>query len=310
MVNYPKQVLEQLMTLLQLYELPEEMTSVFRDVSHNDLATAVSQFLFHHGPKIGVRGWGDIIQGIRDGGVDAIWNCHVGEGSVRLGVQVKSHGDFERGKGESFRRAVLAQLTESRQMKLSALLLGLCADMTSSSQREMCRGLQADVGKMTDEYVTVVSPTKMAGIWKWSLGLQAEPLEQMRDAGYAWLTAIYDSLGNLNQNSWGKGTGGDWSHRRKTTVRVGETITISAVAVSAAVGDTQYRFSVQRSGRSFEIRQDWSTESTWTWGVAQADIGRNVAAMISVRRQKDYYQFDDADDYTYAVYDVLPAKRD
>ncbi|HUU20157.1 MAG TPA: substrate-binding domain-containing protein [Sedimentisphaerales bacterium] len=34
-----------------------------------------------------------------------------------------------------------------------------------------------------------------------------------------------------------------------------------------------------------------------------------LVVMISTRRVKDYYQFNDADDYTYAIYDVLPSKR-
>jgi hypothetical protein len=269
---------------------------------------SINKFLFHHGPAIGISGWGDNIQGIRDSGVDAVWNCHLLGTDIKVGVQIKSYGDFEGGRDESFRRTVLAQITESRQMKLSVLVLGLCADLTSASQREKSRGLLADIERMADKYVVAVAPEKMAGIWRWSLGLRTEPLDQMREAGYAWLTAIYDSLGNLNQNSWGKEPGGAWSHPKTTTVRVGQQIHFTAIAVSPVPGDIQYRFSVQRSGRSFETRQSWSPNPSWVWGVISADIGRHVVVMVAVRRTKDYYQFGDADDYTYATYDVLPMK--
>jgi len=302
-------IVRQLMTLVQLYELSEEATSSFHGTQHDQLVDTLNEFLFYHGPAIGIKGWGDNIQSMRDGGVDAVWNCHGQSASIKLGIQIKSPNDFERDEDVSFRRTVLAQIAESRQMDLSKLILGLCADLTSKSQREKCRGLLADIARMTDEYVLAIAPTKMAGIWRWSLGLQTEPLDQIREAGYAWLTAIYDSLGNLNQNSWGKGTGGGWSHPKTTTVRVGQQVLLSAIAISPVPEDIQYQFSVQRSGQSFEVRQDWSPNPNWTWNVVQADIGRGVVVNISVRRVKDYYQFNDTDDYTYAIYTVLPMKQ-
>jgi hypothetical protein len=301
------QIAKHLMTLIQLYEVPEEMTANFRELAHDQLVDAVNRFLFHHGPAIGIRSWGDCIQGLRDKGVDAVWNCHGDDTDIRLGIQIKSHGDFERTEGDSFRRYVFAQITESHQMNLSCLLLGLCADLTSKSQREKCNGLLADVKSMKDNYVIDVAPRKMAGIWKWSLGLQMEPLAQIEEAGYAWLTAIYDSLGNLNRNSWGKGSGGNWSHPRATVIRVGQQIHLSAVAISPRPGILECRFFGERSKRN--LFRDWSPDPFWTWDVSDHDIGKGITIHVSVRRVKEYYQYNDADDYTYAIYDVLPKKQ-
>ena len=125
--------------------------------------------------------------------------------------------------------------------------------------------------------------------------------------GYAWLAVVYDSLGNRNLNSWGKNNTGDWSDSKATTLRVGHRVNLRAIGHCSVSSKLEYRFSLQRSGRSFQIHQDWLPDPDWTWVVENLDIGREVCVMISVRRKKDYYQFGDADDYTYAVYEVLPA---
>lgn len=113
---------------------------MLKGISHDDIVNATKQFLFHHGPAVGFSGWGDIIQGLRDSGVDSVWHC------------------------------------------------------------------------------------------------------------------------------------------------------------------------VQHSGKSFKIRRDWSENPSWTWHVQDKYIGRCVCVMISIRRQKSYFQFNDSDDYTYVTYDVLPCK--
>jgi len=161
---------------------------------------------------------------------------------------------------------------------------------------------------MQDGYVYVVSPEKVLGLWQWWQRIDLKTLDQIREAGYAVLTVIYDSLGNRNQNSWGKGQGGDWSHAKRTVVRAGDVVDISAVAVSPESELPEYHFAVQRSGRSFETRQDWASTPDWIWNVTADDIGKHVVVKVAARQKKSYYQFRDADDYTYAVYDVLPAK--
>lgn len=54
----------------------------------------------------------------------------------------------------------------------------------------------------------------------------------MREAGYPWLTAMFNSLVNLNLHLWGKGTGGDWSNPKTTTIRSGQEVTFQAIAIS------------------------------------------------------------------------------
>jgi hypothetical protein len=130
--------------------------------------------------------------------------------------------------------------------------------------------------------------------------------EELRKAGYAWLTIVSDSIGNRNMNSWGKGQGGAWSHAKCTTVHVGDAIALYASAVSPTKDQLEFKFSIQRSGRSFFTQQDWGTQSDWIWNVDRKDIGSNIIVMIAVRQLKEYYQFNDADDYTYAIYNVLP----
>ena len=132
--------------------------------------------------------------------------------------------------------------------------------------------------------------------------------KKMQEAGYAWLTSISDSLGNINLNSWGKGTNGDWSGGERPTVYVGQKITFIAEGHSPDTSLLEYQFKLQRSGQSLNIQQDWSRLNTWTWHVKHADIGRGTHISIAVRVKKDYYQYRNSDDYTYAIYDVLPEK--
>jgi len=278
--------IDSLLEVLQLYELNPPDTSSLASIPHDTLVDAMNHFLFHHGPRFGISSWSDIIQGLRDGGIDSVWRYNDSGAVNQLGVQVKSAGDFDR--VQSFRRSVMAQIAESRQYELSHLLLALCADLTNPSHREKARGMLADVARMTDNYVLPISPEKMAGVWRWRQGLNIGPLEQMREAGYAWLTAVYDSLGNLNHNSWGKGTGGAWSHKASSTVFAEQQITLKAIGQSSADAPLEYQFAVQRSGQSFDIRQSWSETDTWTWHIEPADIGRGVCVMVAVRLNKDY----------------------
>lgn len=294
-----------LFQMLQLYESSREETIYLKQVKHDDLVNATNQFLFHHGPRFGIRSWSDLTQGLRDSGVDGVWRYSAGSEHKKLGIQIKSWSDFN--KESSFRQNVMAQIAESRQYELSHLLIGLAADLNNSSHREKARGVIADFERMTDHYVVPISPEKITGLWKWYEGLNVDPIEQMRSAGYAWLTATFDSLRNLNRRSWGKGTGGDWSDLRCGTIYSGDSITIHAIGNSEAVAPLEYQFSLQRSGGCFEVRQEWSEKDTWTWAVEQADIGRHITLMVAVRIVKDYYQFSNCDDYNYATYDVLPA---
>lgn len=247
---------------------------------------------------------GETTHHIKDKGVDGIWSyTHQGE-IIKVGIQLKGYSDFAANKEKSFRRTTLAQVQESRQIILSKLLLCLCADLNSISHREKSRNLQLDTSQ--DDYVQVISPEKMAGVWKWFTGANIEKLKQIQEAGYACLSVVFDSLGNRNQNSFGKNSRGDWSHPKTTTARVGQQVDINAIANSPDAVNLEFQFALQRSGQSFEIRQGWSKNPYWNWKVVQDDIGRQVIIKIAARRKKDYYQFADSDDYTYAIFEVIP----
>jgi hypothetical protein len=304
----PGHIGARMMRLLQLYEVEAAATVQLKPVMHDQLIGAFNQFIFHHGATLGLKGWADNIQSLRDGGVDATWHFASTGAIDRFGLQLKSWGDIEHSEG-SFRRSVMAQITESRQMKLSTLFLALAGDLTNRSQSEKVRGLMADIHRLLDDYVYVISPEKILGVWQWSQRFDLNALEQVREAGYAVLTVIYDTLGNRNQNSWGKRPGGGWSHAARTVIRAGDSVGLSAVAVSPGDQAPEYHFAVQRSGRSFETRQDWAPTPDWEWHVTADDIGKDVIVKIAARREKSYYQFRDCDDYTYAVYDVLPQKN-
>ena len=298
---------ESLLEILEAYSLSQEDTSILAGVQHDRLVEAVNVFIFHHRSSLGLRGWSDVIQGLRDPGVDAIWQCSKGGTKSKLGIQVKSHGDFSNVK-DSFRRVVLSQISDSRRINPTRLLLFLGADLTNPSQREKARGIISDVQQMQDNYVVTISPEKVAGLWRWNEKLNVSAIDQMNEAGYSWLTTVYDTIGNVNQNSWGKGTGGNWTKTKRTVLYVGEEIGIRAIAMSEDTDNIQFRFSVQPSGGSFQTRRDWGTCEEWTWLIQETDIGRGVCVMVSVRRIKTYYQFQDSDDYTYATYDILPRK--
>lgn len=298
---------DSLLEILEAYSLSQEDTSILAGVQHDRLVEAVNVFIFHHCSLLGLRGWSDVIQGLRDPGVDAIWQCSKGGATLKLGIQVKSHGDFSNVK-DSFRRIVLSQISDSRRINPKRLLLFLGADLTNASQREKARGIISDVQQMQDNYVVAISPEKVAGLWRWNEKLNVSVIDQMIEAGYPWLTTVYDTIGNVNQNSWGKGTGGSWTKTKRTILYVGEEVRIRAIAMAENMDNIQFRFSVQPSGGSFQTRRDWGTSEEWKWLIQETDIGRGVCVMVSVRRIKTYYQFQDSDDYTYATYDILPRK--
>ncbi|MEQ9825362.1 MAG: hypothetical protein ABQ298_13335 [Puniceicoccaceae bacterium] len=131
-------------------------------------------------------------------------------------------------------------------------------------------------------------------------------VEELIESGYATLISISDTKGNKNTNSWGKKSGGHWSSANQVKIYPGDVIRISATAASPEEKLIEYKFSLQKSGMSFVTKQEWSSDSEWEWSVREEDIGRDVTVMVSVRCPKDFFQFNDSDDYTYAIYDVLP----
>ena len=131
-------------------------------------------------------------------------------------------------------------------------------------------GLRDVNGSRCFLYVHSISPEKVVGVWQWSQVINLDAMEQIRESGYAALTVIFDSCENRNQNSWGKGQGGDWSDSRSTTLLDGDVVDLSAVAVSPGDEPPEFQFSVQRRGGVFQIRQDWSETPNWTWRVSSS----------------------------------------
>jgi hypothetical protein len=155
--------------------------------------------------------------------------------------------------------------------------------------------------KVLGEILRVVRPLGQVSDY------QVKPLQQLLEAGYAWLVAVDDSLGNHVEDSIGTSEWKPWGTHLPAVVHVGQSVEFTATAACAASGGIQYKYSIQRSGQSFEVRRGWSDDRNWTWQVEWGDIGKGLCVMISARRVKNYYQFGaECDDYTYANYDVLP----
>lgn len=306
-VNGNMMSIEGILEILESYSLTQEQTSILIGVQHDRIVEAFNTFLFHHRSLFGLRGWSDVTQGLRDAGVDSIWQYSIKEVTSKIGIQVKSHGDFSK-NDDSFRKTVLSQITDSHRINLNRLLLLLGADLTDPSQREKARGITSDIQQMNENYVITISPEKVAGLWRWNEGLNVDAINQMEEAGYPWLITISDTVGNINHNSWGKNSSGNWTKIKRTTLYVGEKIRIQAIANYSEIDSIQFRFSVHPSGGGFQTRREWDNCQEWEWTIGESDIGRGVCVMVSVRREKQYYQFQDKDDYTYAIYDILPKK--
>lgn len=294
-----------LMGIFQRYELPasDMDTAQLKAVSHEELTSAINTFVFHHGPGLGVSGWGDNLQSLKDGGVDSVWRARVGGSDVKFGFQVKSWGDIAANK-DSLRSVVLSQISESRQMDLACLFIALAADLTSKSQSQKARQVMAEIERMKDGYAYAVSPAKMLGMWRWTKRTNLPALEQNRRSGYATLGLVIDSLGNRADSSAALGSYSSTSP--SSTVRVGDTLDFTAITDVEESSPVEFSFAVQRAGGCFEERQEWGAAAHWSWRISAEDIGKGVFVKVATRRPKGYYQFRDADDYVSFRYDVMP----
>ena len=115
-----------------------------------------------------------------------------------------------------------------------------------------------------------------------------------------------DSLGNVNTNSWAKGSDGDWSSGgldASLTINIGDTLTFT-INVSNAT-NLQYRFQYQPPGGSFITIQDWSSSNVCTWTVPTDAFGQWTVANVQVRNNDGLNYLGFCDDYTYLTYIVL-----
>ena len=116
---------------------------------------------------------------------------------------------------------------------------------------------------------------------------------------YAWPTINYvtDSLGNVQTNSWGKETGGDWPPDIEVpTLVVGDVITFTAYAQSGM----QYIFRPKLRAAS------WNENNQFVWVVSEEDIGHRTVVLVGIKDADEYLRFGAEDDYTYMIYNVNP----
>jgi hypothetical protein len=127
----------------------------------------------------------------------------------------------------------------------------------------------------------------------------------------ALLLEIRDSLGNVNTNSVSKGTGGDWPFHFRPSIAVSDVITFTAVGTDPNSLPLEYKFARQRTGGSFIVLQDWSSQTTYTWAVTRDDYGADVGISIHVRNDdgQEWQGTSLGDDYTYAIYEVLTVRE-
>ena len=130
----------------------------------------------------------------------------------------------------------------------------------------------------------------------------------------ATLTQIIDNLGNINTNSWTKGTGGDWSCNPDCpdlNLLVGENITFMAFATDPKGLPLEYKFSAQPAGGSFITLRDWNSSNTFTWNISSAYIGPWICVSISVRNSdgQEWQGVGNGDDYTYAIYSIYDPNK-
>jgi hypothetical protein len=122
---------------------------------------------------------------------------------------------------------------------------------------------------------------------------------------YATLAFVADNFGNVNTNSWSKGTGGDWSctpNCPHLSLQVGDVVTITAVASDPNNLPLEYQFTAMRGGR---MLQSWGSANTYVWNVIVDDVGPNSGVMVGVRNNDGLdWQGASGDDYTYMVYNV------
>lgn len=121
----------------------------------------------------------------------------------------------------------------------------------------------------------------------------------------AVFSQISDSLGNVNPNSWGQGTGGDWSGGidASPTVNTGQQLTFT-IAATGDCDPLEYRVQRYRSGIEIEVIEPWSDENTFSYSFVADDVGDYLMLIVDVRNQDPRHHFGDRDDYTYLTYEV------
>ncbi|MGI6741651.1 MAG: IPT/TIG domain-containing protein [Brevefilum sp.] len=129
----------------------------------------------------------------------------------------------------------------------------------------------------------------------------------------ATITQVVDSLGNVNTDSWTKGSGGGWScypDCPDLELEIGEIITFNVTASDPNDLPIEYKFSFMRNG-NITTAQDWSQDNTFVWTVTTDDVGPSNGLVIHVRNDDGHeWQGEElGDDYTYVIYKITDPNR-
>ncbi len=120
---------------------------------------------------------------------------------------------------------------------------------------------------------------------------------------YPTITRVSDGIGNTTYDSFGQNNMGNW---KNPTIKEGTKLDISVTANNPNNLNLSYKFEYQPPSGSFNLLQDWSSSSTFSWTVPSSVIGKWLYVQVSVRDSDSNYRFGDADDYTYLTYQVNP----
>jgi hypothetical protein len=119
------------------------------------------------------------------------------------------------------------------------------------------------------------------------------------------LLQVADSLGNVNPNSWGQGTGGDWPGGIDASpeVDVGQQLSFT-IEANGDCAPLEYRVQRYRPDRDIGIIQPWTEDPSFSYTFEPGDVDDYLMLIVDVRNQDPRHYFDDRDDYTYLTYVV------
>jgi hypothetical protein len=121
----------------------------------------------------------------------------------------------------------------------------------------------------------------------------------------ATLLQVTDSLGNVNPNSWAKGSGGDWpgGYGSSPVIDIGQQLTFT-VEADGDCAPLEYRVQRYRSDRDITVTEPWTETNVFSYTVEPEDVGDYLMLIVDVRNQDPRRYYEDRDDYTYLTYIV------
>lgn len=129
------------------------------------------------------------------------------------------------------------------------------------------------------------------------------------------IISITDSLGNINPNSWAKGTGGDWPLDMRSNgsaiycdnciIKIGDKITFTIKVDKPKEEIVEYSC-YSPTGPVIKVWNSTSDTETCEWNVAEQDYGVDSVVLLGIKNQDglNYMSGENGDDYTYAIYKV------